>query len=335
MPLPRLLLLSRQGSASLPPEILARLNRVADVQAHRCEQAPTGDDLIRLLAGVDLLGATNRCLPRIDAELLDSAPGLRGVVLYATGYDHIDVDLLRRRGVGLSVVGDYATQAVAEHTLALMFALATRLHLSNDRCRGLAAPTVSLRGIELAGRTLGVVGTGRIGLSVARMARALRMTVAATDCDPAAVDRARRAGFMTCGLDQLLRSADVVALCASHTYGSPALVGARELALMRSGALLVNASRSALVDTPAVTDALRTRHLRGYAVDDQLPDAHGLTDLVEEGRLLQTGHSAWWRDEVLTRGAAQWGHRLIGAALGTPEDIITWPAAETAQPVAA
>lgn len=333
----RLLLLSRQGGASLPPAHLARLQQVADVRVHARDYAPTRAEATELLAGVDLLGTTNACLPALDEELLDAAPRLRGVVLYASGYDHLDVALLRGRGIGLSIVSDYATTAVAEHTMAMMFALATRLHLGNDRCRGIASSDVSLRGFELSGRTLGIVGMGRIGTRVARAAQAFGMQVIAADIDPVAAVRAELSGIATCELRDLLAAADVVSICASHRYGAPPLIGHHELKWMRPGALLINAATSALVDTRAAAEALRMRNLRGYAVDDQLDDRARYADLAREGRLLQTGHSAWWRDEVLRRGAELWGDRLIAAAVGKPVDTVFWPPQQrtAGQPVAA
>ncbi|WP_305785689.1 2-hydroxyacid dehydrogenase [Symbioplanes lichenis] len=311
---PHMLLLSRQGRASLTPEHWQRLSELADVRAAALAGAPGPAEAAAMLASMDLLGATNVCLPRLDEALLDRAPRLRGVVLYATGHDHIDTDLLARRGVGLSVLPDYATVGVAEQTIALMLSLATRLHLANDRARGLVEPGISLRGVELTGRTLGVVGLGRIGRAVTERGRGLGMRVMGTD--PAATG--------SVGLRELLRSADVVALCASHRYGGGPIIGAAELAVMRPGAFLVNAARAALVDTGAAVAALRTGHLRGYGVDDDLRDP-AYDDVVREGRLLQTGHSAWWRDETMSKGAEAWGRRLIAAAEGAPLDVVTWP----------
>ena len=98
---------------------------------------------------------------------------------------------------------------------------------------------------------------------------------------------------------------------------------------MRPGALLVNVGRPALVDTPSALAALRSERLRGYAVDDAVldpsTDSRADADLVDQGRLLQTGHSAWWRDEVLERGARMWGERLLAAVTDRPVDAVTWP----------
>ena len=245
-------------------------------------------------------------------------------MLLATGHDHLDIPELRGRGIGVSVLPEYATIAVAEHALAMLLSLATRLHLANDRSRG-DTGDVSLRGLELGGRTVGVVGVGRIGGRFTQLARGIGMRVIGHDTDPAAVRRAVAGGVEMTDLDELLGRADAVVLAASHVLGRPAILGPRELDRLRSGALLVNVGRPALVDTAAVANALRTRRLRGYAVDDVVADPARDADLVREGRLLQTGHSAWWRDEVLGRGAQMWGEHLLAAAEGRPLDAVTWP----------
>lgn len=325
---PRLVVLSRSGRASLDPAAWQRLEAAADVRAVQRDDAPGHDEAVALLRDADLVGSTNLCLPRVDDALLDALPRLRGLVLYSTGYDHLDVPGLRRRGVGLCVLPDYATTAVSEHALALLLALATRLHLAHDRSRGVVRGDVSLRGVELAGRTLGVVGVGRIGTRLAGLARAIGLRVVGHDTDPAAEARARAHGIPMTDLDDLLRGSDAVALAASHTRGRLPVLGWRQLALLRPGGLVVNVGRPGLVDTAAVVAALRTGHVRGYAVDDVVVDPRRDGDLLEQGRLLQTGHSAWWRDEVLDRGAQMWGDRLLAAVLGHPLDAVTWPAVD-------
>lgn len=319
--------LSRQGRESLRPEHAVRVAALADVSYHALQQAPDPIDALAILRGVDLLAATNKCLPQLSAELLDELPDLRGVVLYATGYDHLDVDVLRSRGVGLSVLPAYATNAVAEHAIGMLLALATRLHLANDRSRHVVGSDTSLRGLELAGRTMGVVGVGRIGTRVAALGAAVGMRAIGNDVDPVAIADARAAGIPMTSLDKVLATADAVMVCASHGFGVGRLLGASELHRMRPGSLLVNVARSALVDTAAAANAVRTGVIRGYAVDDEVlcPSVDG--DLLAQGRVLQTGHSAWWRDEVLERGRRMWGEHLIAAIEGRPLDAVVWPAA--------
>ena len=318
--------LSRQGRDSLRPEHAVRVTALADVSYHMLQEAPSPAEALAMLRGVDILAATNKCLPHLSAELLDELPILRGVVLYATGYDHVDVELLQSREVGLSVLPEYATNAVAEHAIGMLLALATRLHLANDRSRHVVGSGTSLRGVELTGRTMGVVGVGRIGTRVAALGGALGMRVVGNDIDPVAVARARAAGIPMTSLDKLLATSDAVMICASHGFGVTALLGTRQLHRMRRGSLLVNVTRAALVDTAAAATAVRTGAIRGYAVDDEVlcPALDG--DLLAEGRVLQTGHSAWWRDDVLERGRSMWGEHLIAAVEGRPLDAVTWPA---------
>jgi phosphoglycerate dehydrogenase-like enzyme len=323
---PTLVVFSRRGRDSVDHDCWAELERSADVRVVPRDGPPDRSEALELLAAADLLGSTNACLPVVDGALLDGLPRLRGIVLYATGYDHLDVDLLTSRGVELSVLPDYATTAVAEHALALLLGLATRLHLANDRSRGSCPRDVSLRGVELAGKHLGVIGVGRIGRRVARLGRALGMRVAGTDVDPVAALRARANGIRMGELDWLLSRSDAVAVCASHAHRAPPIVGASELDLLAPDALLVNVARAALVDTGAVVAAIRSGRLRGYAVDDTVVDPVRDADLLVEGRILQTGHSAWWRDEVLARGARMWGQRLLAAVRDRPMDAVTWPA---------
>jgi phosphoglycerate dehydrogenase-like enzyme len=318
--------LSRQGSESLDADDRRALEDVADVGYHALAAAPDRRAAVRLLAGADLVAATNACLPAIDAALLDRLPRLRGISLHATGYGHLDVELLCERGIGLTVLPDYATEAVAEHGAAMLLALATRLHLAHDRSRGQAPPHTSLRGVELAGRRLGVVGLGRIGSRVARIGTALGMCVTACDPDPCAVARAAAAGAPLLDLPHLLAGSDAVVVCASETFGAPPVLGAAELDLLPSGALLVNVARAGLVDTAAAVHAVRTGRLRGYAVDDTVLDPRAHADVLAEGRILQTGHSAWWRDEALERGRRMWGSDLLAAVTGRPPGAVTpWP----------
>lgn len=320
---PRLLVLSRQGRASLPVHAWPQLTALADVREIACDRAPDPSAAAGLLADVDVLAATNLCLPRIDETLLDAAPRLTGIVLYAAGYDHLDLALLRERGIALSVLPAYATEAVAEHCLAQLLALATRLHLAQDRSRGTVASSVSLRGVELAGRTLGVVGVGRIGSRVAELGQAIGMTVVGCDVDPAVRRGRAAAGTAMVDLRELLAVSDAVALCASaHESGRP-IVGAPELRRLRAHAFVANVGRPHLVDTHAVVAAIRAGRLRGYAVDEVVLDPVRDADLLTEGRVLQTGHSAWWRDEVLRRGGDHWFEHIAAMLRGTPLDVVT------------
>lgn len=309
--------LSRAGARSVPADVATQIKEHANLEFVTRMDAPGGREAADLLRDATILATTNVTLPRLDADLLAACPRLRRVVLYATGYEHIDLDVLDAHGVSLSVLPEYATPAVAEHALGLALALATRVHLANDRSRGRVPATTSLRGIELGGRTLGIIGVGRIGSHLAGIAGGIGMHVIGSDTDRAARVAAQERGMIMTDTGELLERADVVALCCSTHAQDPLVVGAPQLRRMRPGGLLVSIGRPALVDHPAVDAAIRSGHLRGYAVFD--PDS----DLVTQGRVLQTDHSAWWRDEVLERGAEQFGAAILAAARDTPVDVVT------------
>lgn len=313
--------LSRAGSASIPPDLTRQVRGRARVDFVVRQTAPDPHDAADLLRDATVLATTNLTLPRLDDELLDRLPRLRVIVLYATGYEHVDLELLARHGVTLSVLPAYATGAVAEHALAMLLTLAARTHLANDKARGLVARDTSLRGVELGGRTLGVVGVGRIGFHLSRIATGIGMTVLGSDPDPSARAAAREVGLEMTTTDDLLERSSAVALCASTDRRRPVLLDADRLHLLPPGAFVVNVGRPGLVDTDAAVALLRSRHLRGYAVDDVVLDPVDHADLLAEGRVLQTSHSAWWRDEVLARGAEQFGLAVLAAVEGTPVDV--------------
>lgn len=320
--------MSVQGEKTLPDEQSAALREVAAVTFLARPEPMSRQDALATFRGAEVIAVTPKVAPVVDEALLRALPELRGICLYATGYDFLDVALLDRHGVQLSVLPDYSTEAVAEHAIGLLLSVAGRIHLANDRSRAMVPPTTSLRGFELRGRTLGIIGCGRIGSRVAALAQAFGMRTLAYDIEPKPV-----AGVTYVGRDELLSSSDVVTLHCPMVFGAPPMIDAHALSITRSGAVLINSSRAALVDDEAVVASIRSGHLRGYAVDDALLLAPELEDLRREGRLLQTGHSAWWSDETLERGAVMWGEHIVALVTGSPMNLVG-PAA-AAQVVAA
>lgn len=314
---PRVVVVSVQGRHTLPDDLVRILDERADLTFVARSGPLDGDEAAEAFADADVVAVTPKVTPTFDQALLERLPRLRGLCLHATGYDFLDVELLQRHGVTLSVLPGVSTDSVAEHTLGLILALSRRIHLANDRSRGLVAPTTSLRGFELRGRTLGVIGMGRIGTRVGELGAAFGMDVLAHDPLPRRDGRAAHVP-----LDRLLRDSHVVSLCCPQQYGAAPMVGGRELAAMRPGSILVNPSRVSLVDHEAVASSIRSGHLRGYAVDDVAFTDPSMQTLVDEGRVLQTGHSAWWSDEVLERGSRMWGEHMVAMVDGRPRDVV-------------
>jgi glyoxylate reductase len=198
----------------------------------------------------------------VGAELFDAAgPGLRVVANFGVGYDSVELAEATRRGIVVSNTPDVLTEATAELTNALMHALLRRVvegdRLVRRRDEWALAPTFML-GEGLAGKTLGIVGLGRIGREVARLAEAFGMRVVHT----------RGSGpYEELLFDRLLAEADVVSLHVPLTLETRHLISAPELALMRPRAVLVNVSRGPVVDEAALVDALVEGRIAGAALD--------------------------------------------------------------------
>ncbi|HET8731917.1 MAG TPA: D-2-hydroxyacid dehydrogenase [Moraxellaceae bacterium] len=259
--------------------------------------APT--ETVSRLAGATI-AITNKVV--IDNAVLAACPDLRFIAVTATGTNNIDLDAALARGIGVANVHGYGTAAVAQHTFALILALASRLsEATRDATNGRwsASPTFCLTDypvLDLAGATLGIVGFGELGRAVARLGECfgMRVLVAEGHHGPAP-DRLP--------LARLLAEADVVTL---HTILTPAthhLMNAESFAQMKPGALLVNTARGGLVDEAALLTALRSGHLGGAGLDvlsvEPPPADHPLL-MAGLPNLLITPHCAWG-----SRGARQ------------------------------
>lgn len=224
--------------------------------------------LLRAVADADVLWV--RLRHRIDAAVLDAAPRLRVLATPTTGLTHVDTDAAERRGVRvLSLRDDTAAlrdvRATAEHTVGLLLALLRRLPAAATHVIEGGWDRDRFKGRELYGRTVGIVGYGRLGRIVGRYLRAFDVRVLAAD--PRVAPAELEPGVTLVPLATLLAESDVVTLHASYTPVTHGLLGASELAMMKPGAMLVNTARGELVDEAALLDALRTGRLGGAALD--------------------------------------------------------------------
>jgi phosphoglycerate dehydrogenase-like enzyme len=224
------------------------------------------EELLSLMPEADfLLVAT----ARVDEELLRAAPRLRLVQHQGVGYDNIDVDACRRAAIPVALTPEGTTTGVAEHTLLLILSLFRHLVALDTAVRRGEWPVWSMRSrsVELAGKSVGLIGFGRIGREVARRARAFDTTIVYHDAvrAPAAVETELGATYVA--RDDLLRQADVVSLHAPLTAETRGLIGERELRLMQPHAVLINTARGALVDEPALVRALDKGWIAGAGLD--------------------------------------------------------------------
>ena len=214
------------------------------------------------------------------AAVLESCPRLRHVAVFGIGVDNIDFDACRRRGIVVTNTPDYSAAVVAEKAIALALAVAHRIPTLDSSVRRGGWPQEPVG--QLHGATLGVVGVGSIGQRVIVLGRGLGMDTIAWTFNPSD-ERAKAYGTRFVALHELLARADVVSLQLPLTAETAGLIGARELAMMKPSAILVNVGRGAVVDEDALVAALREGRLGGAGLDvfavEPLPAGHPLTTL--------------------------------------------------------
>ncbi|TMD13630.1 MAG: D-glycerate dehydrogenase [Chloroflexi bacterium] len=241
-------------------------------------------ELERLVHDFDPDGIVGMVNVPISDAVMEAAPRLRCIANYAVGYNNIDLEAAVRRGILVTNTPGVLTEATADLAFALLLAIARRVSesdrfLREGRFQGWKADL--LLGSDVYGRTLGIIGFGRIGQAVARRARGFEMTVLYTDARraEAGIEAELRASFVS--LDDLLRQADFVTIHADLNAQTRHLIGERELRLMGSEHYLINAARGPIVDEAALVRALREGWIKGAGLDvyEHEPRlASGLTD---------------------------------------------------------
>jgi len=256
--------------------------------------SPSSDEVKTLLDGAALAMNDHT---RLDEALLAACPSLEAIVFLGTGAaSYIDLKAAERQGIRVRAYGGYGDQSVAEHAVALMFAAARKLAAMDRALR--AGHWETLNSIELAGKTLGVIGTGGIGRAMARLGAGLGMRVIAWN-------RSGVAAGLPCEaveLDELLRTADVVSLHLVLNDGTRGFLDAEKLGRMKPGAIFINTARGAIVDEAALIAALEAGRIGHAGLDvfaeEPLPAGHPLTRL---DNVTLTAHAAFATREASER----------------------------------
>ena len=286
------------------PRIDAGL-RAAGVDLVVLPDGVSEDVLAEALRDADLL---LMCYQPVPARVIDAAPKLKGIVKFGVGIDAIDLEAARRRKIPVVNIPEYAEETVAEGAFALMIALAKKLvPISREMAKaGWAWPTQQWLGIDLAGRTLGIIGTGKIGRSMARMAQGFRMHIVGYDPNVDA-QTMRAAGIEKIDdLIAMLKVCDVVSIHTALSEKTKHLVGAKELAAMKPHALLINSARGALVDEAALVSALQEKRIGGAGLDvfSQEPLTlrdHPMSALFAMDHVILFPHLTFYTQEAMAR----------------------------------
>lgn len=221
----------------------------------------------------------------LSKERLQTMPALKLIVTRSTGYDHIDLKYCARAGITVCNVPKYGGTAVAEHTLGLMIALARNIPQAVENTYHDDFSLENLEGFELKGKTLGIVGVGTIGQSVARIGCALGMNVLGYERTPDP-QKAAAIGYTEVSFKELLKSADIISLHVPYSKETHHLIDKSAFKYMKKGSFLINTARGPLVDTNALVWALDEGILAGVALDV----LEGEADLREAHQPLKETH---------------------------------------------
>ncbi|PLP88900.1 hydroxyacid dehydrogenase [Pseudomonas sp. FFUP_PS_473] len=272
----------------------------------------------------------------LSAPVLEhlAAGGTRLIALRSAGYNHIDLKDAKRLGLSVVRVPAYSPHAVAEHAVALILALNRRLHRAYNRTREGDFSLHGLTGFDLYGKTVGVIGTGQIGLAFARIMAGFGCQLLAYD--PFPNPQMQDLGARYLPLPELLAQARIVSLHCPLTEQTRHLINQQSLALMQRGSMLINTGRGALVDTPALSDALKSGQLGYLGLDvyeeeaqlffedrsDQPLQDDVLARLLTYPNVIITAHQAFLTHEALAAIAQTTLENIARWAVGNPQNLV-------------
>ena len=307
-----------------PPQIqgsphLDRLAPYADVVLY-ADHCTSSADKLKRASNAEII-INSRGMVTWPSEILHRLPKLRLISTCSIGTDMIDLEAAKERDITVCNQPGRTAPVVAEHAFGLMLAIAKRAVFFTESMRVGGWPRMDH--IYLHGKTLGIIGTGNIGGEMARLGAAIGMNVIAWTYHPSP-ERAEKLGVEFVGLDELLRTADVVSIHAKLTDDSRGLIGKPQFELMKPNTLLVNVARGPIVDTNALVDALNSGHLGGAAIDvfdqEPIPADHSLLGCEQ---VVLTPHCADMTPEgvdLLNEGAVD---NVIAFLQGHPRNVVT------------
>lgn len=237
---------------------------------------------------------------KLDKGVIDKLNNLKFICTRSTGYDHIDTNYAKEKGILVSNVPSYGSHTVAEYTFALLLCLLRKIYDAYHQVREKGIFSVeNLRGIELYQKTIGVIGTGKIGVNVIKIAKGFEMNVLAYDKYPNE-KLSQELGFKYVSLEELLKNSDIITLHVPYNSETHHLINKNNISLIKKGAYLINTARGGIVETEALYQALKSQQLAGAALDV----------LEEEGLIKE-------EQELLLKGAIKDPEKLKNILLNT------------------
>ena len=273
------------------------------------------EGLVAIIGEYDALVV--RSSTKVTRRVIEAGCRLQVIGRAGVGVDNIDVEAATERGILVVNAPDGNSVAAAEHTIAMMMALARHIPQADASVRAHKWERKQFVGIEVTGKALGVVGMGRIGREVARRARGLGMRVLA--CDPyVSTEQAERLGVEMCDLDDLLAGADFITVHTPLTPATRGLIGERELGMVKPTARLINCARGGVVDEAALQEALATGRLAGAALDVFVSEPPFDSSLLQSPQLIVTPHLGASTREAQVAVAVDVARQILDVLAGRP-----------------
>jgi len=203
----------------------------------------------------------------LNKDVLSQFPNLKFIATRSTGFDHIDMSYCKEKGIKVAYVPTYGMNTVAEYAFGLILNLTRKIYQSIDQIKENGSFSLEgMRGVDIKGRTLGVIGTGRIGKESIKIAKGFGMNVIAFDAFPD-TKAATEMGFQYVSLEELLKNSDVITIHTVYNESTHHLINENNFQFIKKGAFLVNTARGAIIQTEALIVALKKGILGGYAAD--------------------------------------------------------------------
>ena len=255
-------------------------------------------DLIKACADASAVSAfITTPFPR---AVLNKLPKLKLIVTRSVGFDHVDLEAAQEKGIVVCNVPDYGSHVIAEHVFALLLSTLRHVHEGHERVAGGTFDYHGLRGMALKGKTIGIVGTGKIGRAVARIAHGFGMNILAADqCRTIELEEFLGVRYVT--LLELLAHSDIVTLHVPGTPETRHMIDAPAFDAMKNGAVLVNTARGSLIDTSALLAALDAKKI-SWVLLDVLEHEQNFAEnaaLVKHPRVVTTPHIAFYADDSM------------------------------------
>ncbi len=295
----------------------------AEGQAILAQQAQVDDrngisaeELLQIIGVYDAVIVRGRT--KITAEVLDAGKNLKVIGRAGVGVDNIDLEAAKAHGITVVNAPQASTNAVAELAIGLMFALARRIPEADAGMKQGKWLKKKLLGTELNGKTLGVIGMGRIGSRVGQLAKALGMRIVGYDPLIPADEIARRGAEPLASLDELYAQADVITLHVPLTPNTRGMIGKDAFTKMKPGVFLICAARGGVIDEEALLEALESGQVGGTGLDVFATEPPGDSPLVRHPRVVATPHIGAQTKEAQTRVAEDIATEVLAALKGEP-----------------